>query len=490
VTRQIRQLGIGLMVCFALLFIQLNRLTVFGAGDLNANANNTREILRDFSQPRGSISTADGVVIARSVASNDRFELQREYPEGPLFAPLTGYYSFTLGSSGVEKVYNDELAGRTQRLELDDVADLFVDKDRVGDVTLTVRADLQRIAAEQLGDREGSVVALDPRTGAILAMVSTPTYDPNLLANHDTQAAADVAQALDADPEKPRLARAYQAREFPGSTFKVVTGTAGLVSGAVTVDNPSYPVSEGYTPPLTDRPIRNFDGASCGGTLFLILQKSCNSAFAQMGVDTGPDAMVDTAEAFGFNQDVPIDLTNPARSVFPTDFTRNAPKLAQSAIGQNEVQATPLQMALVAAAVANEGTIMRPHVLHDVRDIDGNVVDAYDEDEWRAAMDPATASTMREAMLGVVTSGTATRLAVPGFSVGGKTGTAQLGTEPPRSHAWIIGFAGPEGGEPTIAVAVIVEGQEGNSEQTGGRVSAPIAQAVLRAYLEGPVTEP
>lgn len=484
-TKQIRQLGIGLMVCFVLLFVQLNRLTVFDAAELNANPNNTREILRDFSQPRGSISTADGVVIARSVPSDDRFELQREYPEGPLFAQLTGYYSFTLGSAGVEKTYNDELVGRTQGIDLDDLTDLFVDKDRVGDVTLTVRADLQRIAAEQLGDREGSVVAIDPRTGAILAMVSTPTYDPNLLADHDTQAASDAATALDADPEKPRLARTYQERFFPGSTFKVVTATAGLTSGDVTPETPSYPVSNGYTPPLTDRPIRNFDGASCGGALFQILKVSCNSAFAQMGVDVGPEQMVDTAEAFGFNQDVPIDLTGPARSAFPTDFTRNAPKLAQSAIGQNEVQATPLQMALVAAAVANDGVVMTPHVLQDVRDIDGNIVETHDDDEWRTAMDPGTAAIMREAMQGVVASGTATRLAVPGFTVGGKTGTAQLGTEPPRSHAWIIGFAGPEGEAPTIAVAVIVEGQEGNNEQTGGRVSAPIAQAVLKAYLEG-----
>lgn len=485
-TRQIRQLGIGLIVCFTILFVQLNRLTVFEAAKLNDNPHNTREILRDFSRPRGTIVTADGTVVAESVPSGDQFKLQRRYPEGPLFAQLTGYYSFTLGSSGVEKTYNDALAGRTLDLRLQDLGDLFVDKDRVGDVILTVRADLQRIAADALGDREGSVVALDPRTGAILAMVSTPTYDPNLLADHDTGAAAAVITALDQDREKPRVARTYQERFFPGSTFKVVTATAGLASGTVTPDEPSYPVTTGYTPPLTNRPIGNFDGASCGGTLFEILRRSCNSSFAQMGVDLGPDQMVDTAEAFGFNQPVPIDLTGPARSTFPAKerFDRNTPALAQSAIGQNEVQATPLQMALVAAAVANDGKVMVPHVLQEVRDVDGRTVDEYDVEEWRTAMDPGVAATMREAMLGVVRSGTATRLAVPGFAVGGKTGTAQVGSNPPRSHAWIIGFGGPEGEAPTIAVAVIVEGQEGNSEQTGGRVSAPIAQAVLRAYLE------
>jgi peptidoglycan glycosyltransferase len=485
-TRQIRLLGVGLMVCFGILFVQLNRLTVFEAAALNDNPSNTREILRDFTQPRGTITTADGVVIAQSVPSNDRYERQRQYPEGPLFSAITGYYSFNLGSTGVEKTYNDELAGRTNKLSLQSIGDLFVDKEHLGDVNLTVRADLQRIAAQQLGDREGSVVALDPRTGAILAMVSYPTFDPNSLASHDTKAASDAATMLDSSPEKPRLSRAYQDRFFPGSTFKVVTATAGLTSGKVTVDQPSYPSASSYTPPGTTRALRNFGGSTCGGKLFDILRVSCNSAFAQMGVEVGADAMVATAERFGFNQDVPIDLTRPARSNFPTDFNRNVPALAQSSIGQNDVAATPLQMAMVAAAVANDGQIMVPHVMQDVRDADGNIVDRYDPKAWTMAMDRGTAAIMRDAMVGVAENGTAKGLKVPGFLVGGKTGTAQLGTSPPRSHAWIIGFAGPPGEVPTIAVAVLVEGQPGASEQTGGRVAAPIAQAILQAYLTTP----
>lgn len=485
-TRQIRLLGLGLMACFVLLFAQLNRISVFQAAELNDNPNNTRAILRDFTQPRGTVTTADGVVIAESVPSEDRFELQRRYPEGPLFAGITGYFSFTLGSAGVEKTYNDELAGRTLDLSFQSPSDLFVDKERVGNLVLTVRADLQRLATELLGEREGSVVALDPRTGAILAMVSFPTYDPNLLADHDTAKAAEVATLLDASPDKPRLFRAYQDRFFPGSTFKVVTAAAGVTSGTVTRDQPVYPPSNGYVAPGTNRPLRNFGGGTCGGALFEILRVSCNTAFAEMGVQTGPEAMIATAEGFGFNKDVPIDLTNPARSNFPTDFERNLPALAQSAIGQNDVTATPLQMALVAAAVANDGQVMAPHVLDEVRDSDGNVVETYDPEEWTRAMDPGTAALLREAMVGVVENGTATRLAVPGFTVGGKTGTAQLGTDPPRSHAWILGFGGPPGEVPSIAVAAIIEGQEGASEQTGGRVAAPIAQALLQAYLSNP----
>ncbi len=483
-TRQIRLLGLGLIVCYAILFVQLNRLTVWEANSLNNNPINTRAILRDFSRPRGTITTADGVVVARSVPSEDRYLFQREYPEGDLFAQVSGYYSFTLGSSGVERTYNDELAGRTPGLSLRSPSDLFVAKDRVGNLTLTLEADLQRIARDQLGDREGSVVALDPSTGEILVLISNPTYDPNLLANHDTAAAAEAQLLLDADPEKPRLARTYQDRYFPGSTFKVVTATAGLDSGKVTTEAPSYPVTSSYTPPGTSRPLQNFGGSSCGGTLFPILRVSCNTAFAQMGVENGPETMISAAEAFGFNRAVPIDLTAPTRSNFPTDFVRNLPALAQASIGQNDVSATPLQMAMVAGATANsDGDVMVPHVLRDVRDTDGNIVDTYKPKVWTRAMQSGTAQIMREAMIGVVENGTATRLAVPGFVVGGKTGTAQLGTTPPRSHAWIIGWGGRPNEVPSIAVAVIVEGQPGASEQTGGQVAAPIAQAIMAAYL-------
>jgi peptidoglycan glycosyltransferase len=196
--------------------------------------------------------------------------------------------------------------------------------------------------------------------------------------------------------------------------------------------------------------------------------------------------MSKTAKAFGFDADVPIDLTNPAQSTFPAArfFDRNTPALAQSAFGQSDVSATPLQMAMVAGAVADGGKIMTPHVLAEVRDADAKVIKRYHPSEWRTAVDEQTAQALHDAMLEVVKGGTATRLAVPGFTVGGKTGTAQLGVDPPRSHAWIIGFAGPPGQAPTIAVAVIVEGQPEVSNATGGRIAAPIAQAILQQYLE------
>jgi peptidoglycan glycosyltransferase len=483
VTSQIRKLGAALLICFAVLFVQLNRLTVLEASKLNHNPGNTRAILRDFSRPRGTISSADGAVLARSVPSADRFKLQREYPEGELFAHAVGYFSLNLGASGVEKQYNDELSGRTATISLKSLSELFVDHEQVGNVTISLRKDLQVIARDQLAGRKGSVVALDPRTGAILALWSVPSYDPNPLASHNTAAATNVSQLLNASPDKPLLAKTYRERFFPGSTFKVVTAGAAVDSGKATRDQPVFPPASEFIAPGTTRPLKNFGGSTCGGNLFQIMQVSCNTAFAQLGLLAGPEQMVKTAESFGFNKSVPIDLPNPARSNFPTDFKRNLPALAQSSIGQNDVAATPLEMAMVAAAVANGGTIMTPHVLVEVRDANNAVIDTYKPKPWQTAMKPETAQLLREGMLGVVANGTATRLQTPGLEVGGKTGTAQLGTDPPRSHAWIIGFAGPPGDAAHIAVAVLVEGQPGASEQTGGRVAAPIAQAIIQAAL-------
>lgn len=483
--RQIAKLGVGLLLCFLVLFVQLNRVTVFGAQELKDNPANNRSILRDFDAPRGTIVTADEVIVARSEPNPEgsQFERRRTYPEGDLFAHTVGYFSLNLGATGVEDSYHSELAGRTLDLSFRSIDDLFVERDRVGDVRLSLRADVQRIARDQLGERQGSVVALDPRNGEVLAMWSWPSFDPNAIATQDFAAANDAFALLQMAPGRPLLAKTYRERFFPGSTFKVVTAAAGLVSGKVTEQSPSYPRASEYTPPQTNRPLRNFGGSTCGGTLFDILRVSCNTAFAQMAVDLGPEVMISTAESFGFNSAPPIDLPQPARSVFPTDFEQNLPALAQSGIGQNDVSATPLQMALVAAAVANEGRIMKPRVVAEIRDDDNDVVEDPEPEVWREAVPPEVADTLRRGMIEVATNGTARNLAIPGFEVGGKTGTAQLGTDPPRSHAWIIGFAGVPGEPSSVAVAVIVEGQEGASEQTGGQVAAPIARAVMEAVL-------
>jgi len=485
VNRQIGRLGLGLIACFVVLFVQLNRVTVFDAERLKDHPQNNRAVLRDFDSPRGTVVTADEVVVAVSepTPEGSRFERVRRYPEGDLFAHTVGWFSLNLGAAGVEDTYNSELAGRTLDLSFRSLDDLFVDRERVGDLRLSLRADAQRVARDELGERQGSVVAIDPRSGELLALWSWPSFDPNALATQDLQAANDAYALLQSDTRDPLLAKTYRERFFPGSTFKVVTAAAGLESGAVTEQSPSYPTAREYVPPQTIRPLRNFGGSSCGGSLFDILRVSCNTAFAQMAVDLGAGPMVERAEAFGFNSAPPIDLPSAARSVFPTDFAQNLPALAQSGIGQNDVSATPLQMALVAAAVANEGRIMVPTVLADVRDDEGEVVEDPEPEEWRRALSAPNADILRRAMVGVVEDGTARNLAIPGMEVGGKTGTAQLGTDPPRSHAWIIGFAGPPGQPASVAVAVLVEGQPGASEQTGGQVAAPIARAVMETVL-------
>jgi peptidoglycan glycosyltransferase len=486
VNTQIRRLGIGLLACYMALFVMLNWIQFAQKKSLDANALNTLQVKQDFNKPRGTISSADGVLLAQSVDTpNSEFKRQRTYPTGDLFGQLTGFYTFNFGSTGLEKTYDAELAGQTIGQQIHGFADLLSPRPQVGNLTISVRNDLQQLAKQALGDRAGSVVAIDPQNGELLAFWSYPSFDPNFLSTNDQKAAAAAREFLTALPGQPLRAHQYQERYFPGSTFKVVTGSTGVQTGKVTLDSPSYPVATGYKPPGTTRTISNFGGESCGGTLEPILRLSCNSAFAEMGTETiGPADMIAGAQSFGFNARPPIDLPAPVASAFPTDFTRNLPALAQASIGQNDVQATPLEMALVASAVANNGTIMKPHAMREVRDSEGALIGRYDVGKWLQPLSPDNAATMRAAMVDVVAEGTATRLQIPGYEVGGKTGTAQVGSDPPTSHTWIIGFAGPPGGAPRIAVSVVVLDQPGVREATGGLVAAPIAQQVMSAYLD------
>lgn len=527
---RIRTLGLAFMVLYGALFVQLNRVQFFGAERLQEDPVNTRGLVREFGQERGDIVTADGVVAARSVPHDTDIDFRREYPEGELYAHITGYQSLNVAATGLERAFNDELAGRTVEQQFRSLNDFFADRDTTATLVMTIRDDLQRVARDALGEQRGSVVALDPRTGAVLAMWSNPSFDPNPIASPDgSEANAAYSAALAADGD-PLLAKAFREIYFPGSTFKLVTASAGVASGLVGPADPVFPVSASYEPVPSGSPIGNFGGSSCGGDLREILRVSCNTAFAEMGAEwVGPDLMIDTAEAFGFNSAPPFDVPGAAESRFPTDYGsrladvsfyrgevdeddsndpstaepgessgsselpngdvdvyEDSARLAQASIGQNDVAATPLQMALVAAAIANHGISMEPHVVAELRGSGSEVYDTTEPAEWQRALEPFVADIIRSAMLGVAANGTARNLLVPGLEVGGKTGTAQLGTEIPRSHAWIVGFAGPPGGEAEIAVAVIVEAQDGADEQTGGRVAAPIARRVIEAALTAP----
>lgn len=476
--RQIRKLGIVLMGLFVLLFVQLNRIQVLQADKLANAPGNTRNATRDFSRPRGIIQTADGVVLARSVDVDTAFKRQRQYPEAELFGHITGYFSFTYGSDGIERTYNDVLAGRD--LNVRRLSDVLADRTVTNDVTLTITKRVQQVARDALQGRKGAVVALDPTNGAVLALWSFPSYNPEPLSGHDQKAVQSAWDGLEKDANQPMLPRTYRRSYAPGSTFKVVTAAAALEQAPELVGK-SYPTLRALDLPQTNRDLPNFGGSSCGGNLAALLRVSCNTGFAQMGMDLGTGRLTDEAEQFGFNAAPPLDLPAAARSNFPEK--NSAPGLAQAAIGQQDVTATPLEMALVAAGVANGGSIMKPHLLAEVRDHQGGVVQSAEPSEWKRAMSAENAAALRDMMIQVVNSGTATRIALPGIQVAAKTGTAQ--TTGDNSHAWIIAFAPAEA--PKVAVAVIVESQPGLGDTvTGGRVAAPIARAVLQAALGAP----
>jgi peptidoglycan glycosyltransferase len=481
VNRRIRNLGLAVMALFLALFVNLNYLQVVKADSLANDPRNGRVALKQFTKDRGEIQTADGVVLARSVPTNDELKFQRQYPEGPLFAPITGFFSFTFGADGAEKAFTNDLTAHRPKT-IGSLSDIVNPREVKSNVTLTVTKKVQQAAANALGQRKGAVVAIDPRTGAILALVNFPTYDPNVLSGHSHQTVQDAYDALVNNPDNPMLARAYQERYPPGSTFKVVTSSAVLDKKPDLATKP-YPVQRALPLPNTNgQTLANFGNEACGGTLPTLLKISCNTGFAQIGLDLGADALSSEAHGFGFGTKPPFDLPRPAQSVFPdaSAFTNDKPGLAKSAIGQQDVAATPLQMALVAAGIANGGVIMKPHVLQEVRDDQGNVVRTAQPEPWITATSSDTAAKVRDMMIGVVQGGTGTRAAIPGVTVAAKTGTAQ--TTAGHAHAWMVAFAPAE--QPTVAVAVIVESQKaGDDSQTGGLVAAPIVKAVLQAAL-------
>jgi peptidoglycan glycosyltransferase len=478
----IRRVGIAVTVLVLVLVGQLTYLQLIAADRLENDPRNVRNLIRDFSRPRGDIITADGQIVAESVPVDDEFEFQRLYPEGPLYAQVSGYQSFVLGNTGVEKEYNDDLVGRTPELQLGNVRDLLLGKQQTGTVVLTLQSLVQQAAREALGDQPGSVVALDPSTGGVLAMYSNPTFDPNLLAGHDALVVDANFEALTNDPAKPDLSRTYREIYPPGSSFKTVTAGTALDDGVVTPDT-EFPSVSSIPLPLSDAEISNFGGRSCGGDLVQSFTQSCNTTFARIGLDLG-NAFVDGMRGFGIYESPPLDLDPGAvASTGPptSQFDHEDPEFALAGIGQGMVAVTPLEMALVAAGVANGGIINQPHVAAEILDADDVSVKRIGTQAWKRAMTASTALTLSEMMVSVVENGTGGAAAIPGISVAGKTGTAQTGVEG-FVNAWFIAFAPVE--DPQIAVAVIVEGGgDAGSEATGGQVAAPIARAVIEAAL-------
>ncbi|MBJ7367022.1 MAG: hypothetical protein JHC65_01030 [Ilumatobacteraceae bacterium] len=491
---RIRHLAVVFIVLYAVLFVQLNRWQVFGRDALVSDPRNNRVTVRSFNATRGPIVTADGVAIANTVKvdtvahPNDRFQFQRNYPTGDLFANISGYYTLGFGATQLERVYTDILAGSDPRQQVNNVGDLFSGADLSGSVHLTVRNDLQNVAKQALADREGSAVVLDPRTGAVLAMYSNPTFNPNEVAQHNSAAASAVLTALQDDPRKPLLANAYQERYMPGSAFKVLTTSIGIEAGVLNMLS-TFPNAGKWVPPNTDNPIQNYGKKICGGDLAEVFRRSCNIPFAQTAVTLGPQVMSDGLAKFGMEKTIPFDLPGATASTFggtAESFTDSLALLAIHGFGQGSVQMVPLHMAAIAGAVANGGVMMTPHVVADTRTHDDVVLNRTQPTPWTTPMTPATASTLTQLMIGVVNDGTASCCLKlqNGVQAAAKTGTAQLNAEgkKQRSHAWIIAFA--PAAAPRVAVAVMLKGVNDTiSAGTGGKLAGPVAQALLNAAL-------
>ncbi len=476
-----------MMVLFAALFVQMNNIQGLQAAKLDKSPSNPSNIIESTTTPRGSVQTSDGVVVAESLPSNDSLKYQRFYPQGPLYADITGFYSYRYGTDGIEASYNSYL--QAHQAPVNQLRDLFrlTSPVETDDLTLTIQSKMQQTAASDIGNRIGSAVAIDPKTGAILAMYSSPTFDPNPLASHDpkaVKAAWDQRVQQFKSPNPPPML-AYRRTYAPGSTFKVVTSSA-VFDHDPSLATKAYPVVSSIPLPDTNKRLQNFAGETCGGLIPVLLQVSCDTGFGQIGLDLGPQNLANEARAFGFNQVPPLDLPGVAPSFFPdaASFDRNLPFLAYSAIGQADVSTTSLQMALVTSAIADGGTIMAPHVMSEIRDPQGNLVTSYKPHAWLQATNATTAAEVNSMMVGVVQGGTATNVALSCAQVAAKTGTAQT-TPGLGSNNWLVAFA--PANDPKIAVAVDIPAQQGLSiDTTGSEIAGPIAKSLLGTYLGCP----
>ncbi|MGD0378993.1 MAG: penicillin-binding transpeptidase domain-containing protein [Acidimicrobiales bacterium] len=491
---RIRWLGVGMVVCFLALFLQLNNVQVKQANKYATSQYNPSVIEAKYDQPRGIIQSADGVVLAQSVrAKSGSYKYIRQYPMGSLFGQITGYLPIGGLATGVENTYNSYLAQHNRPVKT--LGDLLTTPVETDTVTLTLSSKLQETARQALGGRDGAIVVLDPTTGAVLAMYSNPTYDPNPLAAND---ATTVNNAFVADNTKnpttgftPETSLAYQDSFQPGSTFKVVTATAAYQYAPKLVDTsmPFYSCIPGGTlgGQGESSPLCNDGGSACGGTIAEMLPPSCDPGFALLGTRVGAPSMTAEAESFGFNQQPPIDL--PPSPFEPSHFLTVPGQdcsaqifLAFASIGQDCTTATPLQMAMVAAGIANGGVVMKPHVMYQIRDSQNNLVEEYQPTAWHRAASQATASALSALMVKVVTSGTAARDGFPpAWDVAAKTGTAQTGVGNSLTTDWMIAFAPAT--DPTVAIAVAMPHQP--VDLTGAIVAGPIVKTMIQAVLAG-----
>ncbi|MFY9588505.1 MAG: penicillin-binding transpeptidase domain-containing protein [Actinomycetota bacterium] len=487
--RSVRRVALAIGIAFAALIAQLAYVQVFSAERLSENPANRRLLIKEYSIERGAI-VAGADVVARSVPTKDNLKFLREYKLRSLYGQISGYYSIVFGRAGLEQSYNDYLIGAGPQDRFSSIVDDLLGRSRKGnDIQLTIDPELQRLARSKLGKQRGAAVAIDPETGEILAMYANPSFDPSPLSSHNTQAVRTAWNRFNADPLKPLTSRATQERYPPGSTMKVIVAAAALEDGIKATDRFSNP--RALKLPLTTRTLPNFGGGACrgGGTISMAqgLRVSCNTTFAQIGMKVGPEKLDAMARKFGFGDPLRgFDLPS-APSCFVSipgaacgDPNLNAPQTAFSSIGQQDVRATPLQMAIVAATIANGGRVPQPHVVREIQDASGRTIKRITLPLSERIYSTETADTLRDMMIDVVDNGTGRPAAISSLrgEMGGKTGTAQTGIEGQAPHVWFIAFA------PGIAVAVVVEnGGDLADAATGGKVAGPIAKALIEKRI-------
>ena len=499
--RRIRRLGIALVLLFAVLFGQLAYVQVFAADHIkNHPANFSRQLIAEYNVQRGKILTADGLVLAESVPAPEgsRYRFERRYPQGDLYGYITGFYSRIYGRSALERSMNSYLSGDASELALSTFSDLFLGRQkRGGNIFVTVDPNLQEVARTALGANKGAVVAMDPRTGDILALYSTPGFDPSELSSGSDPEIRRAWKRLNADPDKPLLALSHQELFLPGSSFKIVTASAALENGFG--PESQWPNPHRLTLPLTNEQLQNFGDDHCNGgssqiTLIEAFEESCNVTFAEVGLRLGAEQLAAQARAYGLCGTLPPERTTcdgqlinfelpfqNGRFPEPSYFEQNDPLLGFSAIGLDNDLVNPLQMVLMASAVANGGVMPQPRIVSEVRDSQGRVAHEFAARIVRRAISGSTAAKLTQMMIAVVNNGSGYRAAIPGIQVAGKTGTATNG-EGRAPNAWFTAFAPAQ--DPQIAVSVIVlDGGNLGSEATGGQVAAPIVRSVIEAYL-------
>jgi peptidoglycan glycosyltransferase len=481
VTKELKRVSVIVLLMFVALFVSSSVIQVGVTDELRADSRNVRTLYDSFSAQRGAI-LVDGVPIAQSDPVDDNFSYLRVYSNGPLYAAVTGYFTLNQGNTGIEGALNDTLSGTSNSQFFEQVNSLLTGKAPEGDaVELTIDPVVQQAAWDALGDNAGAVVAIDPATGAILAMVSKASFDPNLLAIHNTDDVLSAYGTLDSDPTQPLQNRAIAGDLYPpGSVFKLVVMATALENG-YTPDS-EFPNPASLTLPDTQSVITNSEGGSCGGgetvTIETALRLSCNIPFAQLGLALGYDKIEEKAEEFGFESSIEIPTAS-TPSVYPQ--TESQAQQMLSSFGQASVRVTPLQIAMVTAAIANGGVLMSPTLVESVLAPDLTVRETLQPSVLDTPMSSGTAATMNQMMVNGVANGIASNARISGVDVGGKTGTAENGTGEPYT-LWFTGFAPAE--NPEVAVAVVVENGGGRGQNGfGNTVAAPIARQVLEAVL-------